>query len=36
MVIALFIIAVIAIINLIGDGVSTALQNFIDSLPLPS
>lgn len=36
LVIALFIITLIAIITLIGDNVSDALQRFIDALPLPS
>lgn len=36
LVIASFIITLIAIITLIGDSVSNALQNIIDALPLPS
>jgi Flp pilus assembly pilin Flp len=36
LVIALFIITLIAIISFIGDSVSNALQNLIDALPLPS
>ncbi len=36
LVIALFVITLIAIISFIGDGVTEALRNLIEALPLPS
>ena len=35
LVIALFVVGVIAIINLIGTSIADALRNFVDALPLP-